>query len=473
MKLDDFWHEINVTETNCNGTERVINGVYDSRKVSENYAFFDFNEGKYVDEAIKNGATVVVSEKSFPEYRFVSVDDVRKAFCVFCSVLFSRPEEKTRFIAVVGTNGKTSTVKIIDHILRSNGYKTANIGTLGAEINGVTYSTEMTTPDTDAFYRLMSLATRENVDYVIIELSAHAIYYKKLYNIVFDYCVFTNATPDHLDFFENMEKYIEVKKSVFLGKNVKCAVINVDDETGRDIIAERKEKTLTYGLFNPSDTFAIDVKYDTGINCVVNSCDEISELVTPLCGEFNLMNALAAISVCVNIGIPIYRVCTALSSMPSIDGRYNVLYGKATVIIDYAHTPDGLEKVLSTARKITKRKLIAVFGCGGNRDKQKRAVMGETATRLSDFTIITSDNPRFEAPEKIIEDVIIGAAKTGKNYCVETDREKAVKKALYMAEQGDVVVIAGKGAEEYMEIAGKRIPFSDKKICQEILGRKS
>jgi len=472
MKLTDFLKNTEVIESGRIDNVMVLNGSYDSRKISSGSVFFDFNDGKYVSDALKRGAVAVVSEKYSQDFPCIAVKNVRKAFCAFCAELFSHPEKKLKTIAVVGTNGKTSTVKIIDHILKSAGYKTANIGTLGAEIDCITYSTGMTTPDTDSFFRLLDMAVYNNVDYVITELSAHAIYFSKCEGIVFDYGVFTNVSPDHLDFFKDMRIYAEVKKSVFLSDAVKCAVINSDDDIGLEIIRERIGKTISYGIANPADTFAIENRFDTGIRSVINCCDTISELVTPLCGEFNLYNILAAVSVCVDIGIGIANACTALSTISAIDGRYNVLYGKATVIIDYAHTPDGLKNVLTTARKTTKRRLIAVFGCGGNRDRQKRPVMGEIAAALADFTVITTDNPRYEDPEKIISEIVIGAEKIGKNYCAIADREAAVKFALDMAEQGDTVVVAGKGAEDYMEIRGERIPFSDKEICEKLLGRK-
>lgn len=471
MKAADLLSKIEVVRTNLTGEERFICGTYDSRRVSEKYLFFDFNGGKYVDDAIKSGAAAIVCEEYSENFPCICVKSARRAFCQYLSEFYGNPEKSLKFIAVTGTNGKTSTVKIIDHILSCSGFKTANIGTLGACIDGVTYSTGMTTPDSDVFFKLLDEAKRRKVDYVILELSAHAIYYKKLDNIVFDYCVFTNATEDHLDFFGTMENYISVKKRVFTTDNVGTAVINVDDKTGFEIISERQGRTLSYGLKNPADVFAVNVKTDTGISCVINAADKLVSVVTPLSGEFNLYNLLAAVSVCADIGVSVGKISSALSVMPVIDGRFNVLYGKTTVIIDYAHTPDGLKSVLIAARKITPKKLYVVFGCGGDRDRQKRPVMGEIAATLSDFSIITSDNPRSENPEKIIDEIVLGLEKIGKNYITVSDRYEAIKFAVDIAGQGDTVLIAGKGAEEYMETAAGVIPFSDKKICEELLGR--
>ncbi len=448
--------------------KHILNGTFDSRKVNSGTLFFDFNEGKYVLDAIDRGCVGVVSKKTYDGIPCIVSDSPRRVFADFCACLYGEPKDNVKFIGVVGTNGKTSTVKILDHLLRACGYRTTTIGTLGADIDGREYSFDMTTPDSDVFYKIISLSNQSNVDFVIMEWSAHAIFLEKI-NVKFDYCIFTNLTQDHLDFFVTMEDYAEVKKSVFLGDRVRCAVVNVDDKLGYEIQRCREGKTITYGLNSPADTFAIDIKCDVGIRCIVNSCDRIGEIVTPLCGEHNLYNILGAVSICRNIGMDMSIICSALSTIPSIEGRYNVLYGKVTFIIDYAHTPNGLECVLTTAKKMTKKNLSVVFGCGGDRDREKRAIMGEIACALADKVVITSDNSRNEDTKKIIEDIVIGARKVGKNYTVITDREEAIKYAYAHAEYGDTILVAGKGAEEYIEEKGKKIPFSDKKICERLL----
>lgn len=472
MLAEVFLKGKNIKTTNLVGTECFINGTFDSRKVSKNYLYFDFNDGKYVEDALARGASAVVSEKFCDDYPCVCVASVRRSFGEFCAEYYSHPEKKLKFIAVVGTNGKTSTVKIIDRILSFSGYRTANIGTLGAVVDGVTFFTGMTTPDSDTFFKLLNEAVRKKVDYVVLEWSAHAIFFEKLSEISFDYCVFCNATPDHLDFFKDMQSYIAVKKRAVCSDRVKTAVINADSPVGLEIIKERQGRSISYGLRNPADAFAVDWRYCPGIDCVINISDRITKLRTPLSGEFNLYNILAAISVCVDLGVSLSVAATALSVMPEIDGRFNVLYGKTTVIIDYAHTPDGLKQVLIAARTMTTKKLFVVFGCGGDRDRQKRSVMGKIASEYADCTIITTDNPRSEKPEKIIEEIAEGIKSSGKDYVTIVDRYEAIRLALDIAGQGDVVVVAGKGAEEYIDTAVGKLPFSDKAVCEQLLRRK-
>lgn len=474
MLLKDIFEEIQIKKCNANMDISAGKPVFDSRKIKQGDTFFALNGNSdgnlYVDEAIKKEVSLIVSEKFYDGYFCVQVENVRKAFALYCSAYYGHPEKKVKIIGVTGTNGKTSTTKILSHILEKNNYKTALIGTFGAIIDGKKVETGMTTPDADTFYELLSYAARVNTDYVIMEVSAHAIFYEKIYGVRFDYCIFTNLSRDHLDFFETMENYGKVKKSLFMGETVACAVVNNDDSLGREIIRERRGKTLSYGINDNSQFKVTDKTYASGIKFSALLNGEEVDFETNLSGEFNLYNLLSAIAVCFDIGISAESIKSAVKRVPEIEGRFNTLYnGKYTVIIDYAHTPDGLEKILTAARRITTNNLICVFGCGGNRDKEKRPIMGKIGVMYSDLCIVTSDNPRFEEPEEIISEICKGCKSAGNNYIAVTDRKRAIEFALRIASDGDAVLIAGKGAENYIDVKGVKYPFSDKEICEEAM----
>lgn len=478
MLIKEIFRELPRAEFRCGEEVAAGRPVFDSRKVEKGDVFFALkgatDGSKYARDAVKQGASLVVGENDFDGIPHIKVDSVRRVFALYCAAYYGHPERRVKVIGVTGTNGKTSTTRILTHILEKNNFKTALIGTLGAIIDGEKIDTGLTTPDADEFYRLLAAAVSCGTDYVVAEVSAHAIFYEKIYGIDFDYCVFGNLSRDHLDFFGTMENYGEVKKSIFMNGQVKTAIVNADDSLGAEIIKVRKGRTLTYGLYNPSDVFAVDESYIDGIRFVVNAFDRIAWCAVPLAGEFNLYNTLAALAVAADAGVDIESAAEVLPSLPEIPGRFNVLRKNGiTVIIDYAHTPDGLQKVLRTARGITKNNLICVFGCGGNRDKQKRPIMGEIAQRCADLCVITSDNPRFEEPQAIISDILSGAEREGKAHIGIADRERAIAFALTVASKGDTVLVAGKGAEEYMDVKGVKTPFSDREACEKYLERKN
>ncbi|NCA93378.1 UDP-N-acetylmuramyl-tripeptide synthetase, partial [bacterium] len=278
-------------------------------------------------------------------------------------------------------------------------------------------------------------------------------------------------TQDHLDFFKDMKTYTMVKESYFHNENVRLGIINADDIVGRKIIDSKDICCLSYGLYYPSDVFALNIEYDKGTRFVANIFDDVVFIKTPLLGEFNVSNTLAAISVCKVIGINSKDICEYLQTLKQIEGRFDVITNQKTAIIDYAHTPDGLKNAMLAARKLCKGKLIVVFGCGGNRDISKRPIMGKIAAQYSDIAVITSDNPRFENPEEIIESIANGFSEISHSYIKICDRQKAIEFALSIADKNDIVLIAGKGGEDYMDIKGEKLPYSDKEVCQKILRR--
>ena len=396
---------------------------------------------------------------------YVQVDSVREAYALVSANYFANPQRGMKFVAIVGTNGKTSTAHYINSILSNCGFKTGLIGTEGHYILGEKVAHTLTTPDPYELYSLLFRMRAKGVEIVVGEVSAHAIFLKKVCGLVADVAVFTNCSQDHLDFFKSYKDYEDVKMSYFAPKYIKKAVVNVDDELGKRIARKLENNDdislVTYGLNNPADCFAIDV-YEgiDGIRFVANVCDDLIDVKSSLYGEFNIYNLMATLSVCAELGIHGEALAHAVRKVKNVKGRFSVLRAeKGTIIIDYAHTPDGLQQLLSTARTITKSRLITVFGCGGERDKSKRALMSEIAENYSDYVVVTTDNPRNEKVEDILRDIEMGFA--GRNYKCIPDRTEAIIHAIGEMVEGDTVVIAGKGNEEYLEVKGRRIPYSD------------
>ena len=406
----------------------------------------------------------VTETKPETDCRYVLVKDVRRAYAVMSENFWGRPAEGMKFVAVVGTNGKTSTAHYIASLLSAAGFRTGIIGTEGHFIDGEKVGASLTTPDSFELNELLFKMRARGVDVVAAEVSAHAIKLEKTAGITADVAVLTNLTRDHLDYFRTFGEYKETKLSYFSPGNVRKAVVNADDPYGRELMARAEESGLplvSYGLENPADSFAVNVREDMdGVRFVANLSDDIVEVKSHLMGEFNVYNLLAAMTAVHEMGVSAETLTHAVRKVKAVKGRFSVLKNdRGSVIIDYAHTPDGLENLLRTARLLTKSRLITVFGCGGERDRGKRAVMGAVAAKYSDFTVVTSDNPRFEDPERIIADVVQGMK--GADYKTFVDRTEAVAYAMSEMAEGDTVVIAGKGSEDYLDIRGKRVPYSD------------
>ncbi|MEG2450980.1 MAG: UDP-N-acetylmuramoyl-L-alanyl-D-glutamate--2,6-diaminopimelate ligase, partial [Clostridia bacterium] len=407
---------------------------------------------------------VVVTEK-MPQIncKFVIVDNARRAYSKISQNFFDNPINGMKLVAVVGTNGKTSTAHYISWLLSFAGLSTGLIGTEGHYICGEKVGESLTTPDPFEFNELLSKMRAKGVDVVVTELSAHAIYLDKICGIKSDISVLTNISQDHLDYFKTFEEYRNVKLGYFNKENTDKVVTNIDDKSGK-YLAEQCEKIglpcVSYGLQNPADCFAIDVREDfDGVRFVANLCDDIVDVRSALYGEFNVYNLLAALAVCHELGIDADILSRGASKVRAVKGRFSILKcDKGAIIIDFAHTPDGLKNLLLTARTITKSRIITVFGCGGDRDKSKRKIMGEVASQYSDYVVVTSDNPRFENAEYIIEQIEAGVSCEHKSIVERTD---AIRFAIEQMLEGDTVVVAGKGNENYLDIKGKKTPYND------------
>ena len=466
--------ETEVNGLTCNSNDKTDRGIYFA------LSGYSVDGREYIDDAVANGAVVVVSEvKPTQDVPYVLVANARRAMAEASASFYGNPAEKLTLIAVTGTNGKTSTVEIIKAIIEKSGERVATIGTLGIKFGGEVIDSGMTTPDPILLHKIFADLVGFGIKYVVMEASAHAIFLDKLYGLRFFAVVFTNLTQDHLDFFGTMSRYKAAKLRLFCGTflGAGVAVVNADDACGQEILSARRTETISYGLDNPADIFAIETDEgglnagarSEGLKLVVNASDSLIYIDTRLSGRFNIYNILGAVGVARALGIGDKCIALAINNMEPVSGRFNMERGKGkTVIIDYAHTPDGLKNLLESARAICKGRLITVFGCGGNRDKTKRPIMGKVVGQLSDYSIITSDNPRFEVPEEIITDTENGIKQITMDYERMTDRAEAIERALMIADDKDIIVIAGKGSEPYMEIKGIKHPYSDKATVQKL-----
>lgn len=469
MKLEQLLKDVEVLASNADLTQEINSIKISSKDVCDGDMFvcmegINDDGNRYIDKIDAN-FVALTQKKPECDVEYVLVKDVRKAYALVCENYFLRPLEGMKFVAVVGTNGKTSTAHYINSILTFAGMKTGLIGTEGHYILDEKVGQSLTTPNPFELNELFFKMRAKGVDVVISEVSAHAIYLEKLGDIKADIGVLTNVSQDHLDYFKDFSQYRGVKMSFFENGGCKKAIINVDDESGRVLLSRLEERddveSASFGLYNPADSFAIDVREDIdGVRFVANLCDEVVEVKSKLYGEFNVYNLLCAMSVASSLGIDGQTISRAVRKISAVKGRFSVLKcEKGSIIIDYAHTPEGMRNLLSTARTITKSRLITVFGCGGERDKSKRAIMGKIASKYSDYIVLTSDNPRGEEPMDIIKQIEWGV--TIKDLKCIPDRAEAVRFALAEMEEGDTLVIAGKGSETYLEVKGKKIPYSD------------
>ena len=452
-----------------------VKGIaFDSREVREGFLFVCLKGEKsdgheHISEAQRNGAVAVMTERSTEtELMQIIVKDTRRSLALVSANFYGNPADDLAIVTVVGTNGKTSTVEILSEIFLAAGRKCATIGTLGYKIGRERYDGCLTTPDPIELHKNLANMQKSGVEFVFVEASAHAIHFEKLAGIKAKSTVFTNLTQDHLDFFHTMEEYANVKLGYFNLNNTALAVVNSDDPYGRRILMEQKVPTITYGIDNPADVFAINVEEgEEGLRFTINAFDRIEEIRTPLFGRFNVYNVMAAISTAMYLGVGLPVAKMALEKMHTVPGRFSAKIMKGRkVVVDYAHTPDGLQNLLGSFVG-RKGKLITVFGCGGDRDRSKRPLMGKIAARYSDHVIITDDNPRSEDEMDIAREIKQGISpKNSVEICL--NRKEAILRAFAVSAPGDIVVIAGKGHEKYMEIKGKKIPYSDAAILEEL-----
>lgn len=450
------YQELNIDSLSCDSNEKINDGIY--------FCIKGINRDghNYAKDAIENGAVCLVVEKFLDlPITQILVENSRIAMSFISSVFYETYKSKMKFIGITGTNGKTTTTFLIREILTKLGKSVGLIGTEGIYINHLLLPANLTTPDPIDLHKLIKDMDNNGCEYCVMEVSAHAIALNKIDNIYYDIVGLTNITKDHLDYFINMENYMKCKASLFDYKHAKFGIINTDVKYGKEISKRSNIEIQTLG--KDADIKIIDSnKGLSGTDFKFQYRDKIYKAHTNLIGDYNISNIMMAIACLINLGININDIIDTINTNEFIvPGRFNVLNldTNYNVIIDYAHTPDGIKNVLTAIKNLPIARLITVFGCGGNRDKTKRSEMGEVATDLSDFVIVTSDNPRFENPELIIDDIMAGI-KSNNAYRIE-NRKSAIEYALSIAKANDVVAILGKGAENYQDINGVKIPYSD------------
>ena len=468
MKLQDLIKKIGYIDTKGNLDVDIESLTQDATKKKEGALLFCYkgvnhDTHDYASSFASLGFCALIVERfvdsPLPQ---ILVKNTRNIMPKVCDLFFGHISKKLKFIGVTGTNGKTTTTSIIYHILTQNGNKCALVGTNGTRYLGSTIPSRLTTPDTVEFFYMLDTFVEANVEYVIMEVSAHALDLNKLKGIHFDVAIFTNLTQDHLDYFGDMGKYAKCKLKLFQKNYSKYAIINTDDKYGRLFSKILSIPFTTYGIKDVADNFAIDIKYSLlGTSFIANVCDNIFDLKVPYLCEFNIYNILPAMICAKYLGVENSVIFDSLSRAPQVDGRMNVypLKNASVAVIDFAHTPDGLENVLKGLSLLPHNRIITVFGCGGDRDRLKRPKMGQVASIYSDYIVVTSDNPRSEKPESIISGIVDGIKST--NYKTIIDRKSAIDYAYSFSKAGDIIVIAGKGAENYIEQNGQKQSYSD------------
>ncbi len=480
MKLWELMAELPyVTDTRGDMNTEIQEITSSSRDKTDRGLFFcivgaRFDAHDYAWEAVENGCVALVVEHyvdiQVPQIR---VNNGRAAMARIAEAFYGHPSRQMRMIGITGTKGKTTTTYLLKSICESAGLKCGIIGSTGTLVEDQHLDSKLTTPDPIDLQKTLRLMADEGVQVCCMEVSAHAIDMNRLDGMSFEVGCYTNLSQDHLDYFYTMERYFETKKSFFTSGMARNAAVNADDETAGRLIPDLKQPHITYGICVDADVFARDIEItEEGVRFTVqlHGMNEIG-IHMHMTGMFNVYNALAAVSCALIMGIAPDKIREGLEAVTRVPGRIEVLQTGTPykIILDYSHSPDALENILKTVRQFTRKRVIALFGCGGDRDKGKRPMMGEIGGRLADYCILTSDNPRTENPMVILAAIEKGIKPTGGKYEVIENRRDAIKRAIRMAEDGDVIVLAGKGHETYQEIMGIKRPFDEKTIVSEIL----
>lgn len=481
MNLKDILYKVTLNAVVGNTSVSINDIHFDSRKIVENDVFVavkgTVSDGhEFIDTAILQGATVIVCEvlpkNNVAGVTYVEVENSSMALAIMASNYYGNPSENLKLIGVTGTNGKTTIASLLYQLFKNAGYKVGLLSTVKIMVDNKTYQATHTTPDSLTINRYLKEMNDEGVEFCFMEVSSHGIHQNRTEGLHFEGGIFTNLSHDHLDYHETFAEYRDVKKRFFDQlPTTAFALVNTDDKNGEIMVQNTKAKKITYALKGYANYKAQILENQfSGLLLKVND----SEVWTRLIGSFNAYNILAIFATAELLGLEKVEVLRLISELESVAGRFQYVISddKITAIVDYAHTPDALKNVLETINSIRTKneELITVVGCGGNRDKTKRPKMGHIASALSTKVIFTSDNPRNEHPEAIIEDVEAGVEPQNfKKVISITDRKQAIKTACQMAQSNDIILIAGKGHETYQEISGERFDFDDFKIVREFL----
>lgn len=457
--------------------------AYDSRRVQKGGLFFAFPGARadgrsFAEQAVKAGAVAVASElPSPPGFRgdWIEVEHGRQALALAARNFYGRPDERIGVTGITGTNGKTTTSYLVDSILRAAGKTTALVGTIEYHLGDKVLPAVNTTPESLDLYRLLADLERIGGTFATMEASSHALALGRIYGMHFHTAVFTNLTRDHLDFHETMENYFAAKQMLFTGAGAPAppaAVINRDDSYGPKIEVGRETKVLWYGLGKDATVRARHISSSfEGLRFEVQAEDKRFSVQSALIGRINVYNILAACSVGLSYGLAAETIVRGIATCRSVPGRFErVDEGQPFVVaVDYAHTDDALRNVISMARSLQPKRVVTLFGCGGDRDRTKRPLMGQVAAELSDLVVLTSDNPRSEDPLDIMNDVLVGIRRKDTPCLVEPDRAAAIRRAIEEARPGDILILAGKGHETYQIVKDRTIPFDDREVARDVL----
>ncbi len=482
MKLRDLLEGIAVVEATADMEKEITSVVYDTRKPMEKDCLFValkgfvFDGNTYIDAALASGAAAVVTavKPENTDIPYILVESDRLALALLGRNFYGNPCKDMCIIGVTGTNGKTSVTLLLSHVLQKTlGAKVGLIGTMENRIGQQVIPTSRTTPESFELQALLAQMRQNGCTHVVMEVSSHAIALHRVGGMYFDVAAFTNLSEDHLDFHKTMEAYCDTKAELF--SRCRRAVLNGDDAWFSRIQPWVKCPMVTTSVKGNGELKAENVQLQgAGISFMAVTREEEVAVTLPIPGRFTVYNALTVLGIARQLGISLQAAAEALKSAPGVQGRVEVVPtpGKPyTVLIDYAHTPDGLENVLRSARDFCKGRLIAVFGCGGDRDRQKRPIMGKIAVELSDFAVITSDNPRTENPMDIIREIELGAKQAQGEYCVIENRKNAIAYALDIGQKDDIIVLAGKGHETYQEICGVKHHLDEREVVAEHLAK--
>jgi UDP-N-acetylmuramoyl-L-alanyl-D-glutamate--2,6-diaminopimelate ligase len=488
MKLGALLNEVEADAPASVAEIEIQQVVCDSRKVVPGTLFFALHGAKvdgnaFVREASARGAAAIASEENPPEglpagIPWIRVREARKALAVTAANFLGRPADALQMVAVTGTNGKTTTTSVVDSIIKASGAKTGLFGTIAYHTPAGDYPAPNTTPESVDLQAFLAEIRDAGGRHAVLEASSHALAMDRLWGCHFAAAVFTNLTREHMDYHKTFDDYFAAKRRLFSGTGAgvpDVAVLNTDDEYGKRLSGLGK-KTVTYGLESAADitTKRFQLTF-SGLSFTAHTPKGKVRVFSKLVGRINVYNILAAIGAAQALGFSNEVIEAGIHNLESVSGRFQRIDGGQPffVVVDYAHTDDALENLIRTARELNpKGRIITLFGCGGGKDRTKRPVMGEAAGRLSDLTILSSDNPKSEDPLKIISDIVVGMQRTNGKYMIEPDRERAIGLAMDQAHAGDIVLLAGKGHENYQILADRTLEFDDRDQARRALSER-
>lgn len=486
MKLGELLEGVPSLEIGTDAARNVTSLAYDSRRVGAGTLFFAIQGEKadghnYIPQALDRGAVAIVSERPAPAEltaRWVQVARIRRALSEAARVFYGHPDARLQLVGITGTNGKTTTAFLLESVFRASGVLAGLFGTIEYRLGGRTLSALNTTPESVDLLGYFAELVKVGGSAAVLEASSHALAQERLWGFHFAAALFTNLTRDHLDYHKDFENYFAAKRRLFEGLGTppaELAVINADDPWAARLLEVPNPRRITYGFNSGAQVKVKQFQQNlSGLQATLETPEGCFDVESSLVGRANLANILAATATALGLGIAREKIQEGIAGLAAVPGRFERIdEGQPfLVVVDYAHTDDALRNVLKTARELaapSSGALIVVFGCGGDRDRTKRPLMGEAAGSLSDLAVLTSDNPRTEDPILIMNDARVGLQRIGKPYVLEVDREAAIRKAFVEAREGDVVVLAGKGHETYQVLKDRTIPFDDREVARRML----